>query len=232
MQRVPPRSCLGRTPAFGIIKPAHPNLRLLVLPVNSSRTPERVQGSWVEGPNIEALVCPPLPSAFPEDRLCAWPAAWPDLHAGPESSDWLAGSLVPVGRHLPELGPGALRRLSPLLRLPVPSRPDGANAVRFPSSPPAASHSSTSRQAQVRQSWGNGDGEPGAPANSGPWDSRSLAAEDGVAGSRLWSGPPGPLPGSLSELQGWRCPGQLPWARVSSSLERSTLFEHVFVTHV
>ena len=77
-------------------------------------------------------MCPPLPSTFPEDRLCAWPAAWPDLHAGPESSDWLAGSLVPVGSDLPEPGPEALRRLSPP-ETAVPSRPNGADTLRSPS---------------------------------------------------------------------------------------------------
>lgn len=65
------RSCFGRAPAFGIIKPAHPDLRRLVLPVNCPTAPREGSGfvggeSHHRGPGL----CPPLPSTFPEDWLC------------------------------------------------------------------------------------------------------------------------------------------------------------------
>lgn len=156
----------------------------------------------MEGPTIEAPGCVSPPCLLhspktgcvpgpPPGLICMrgpspvtdWPEAWCQWGT---SQSWARG-------HFGD---------SFLPRLPVASRPNGADAVCPRPPPPTPFHSSISRQAQVHQFWTDGDRELRVPANSGPWDSWSPAAVDGVAGSRLWSGPPGPLPGSLSELQG------------------------------
>lgn len=177
-------------------------------------------------------MCPPLPSTFPEDRLCAWPAAWPDLHAGPESSDWLAGSLVPVGSDLPEPGPEALRRLSPPLRLPCPHAPMGPTlSAPPPPRPPPSTPPPPGRHRSIRpRGTGTGSREhrpTQALGTAGPQRPRTgwLGLGSGLAHL-------GASRGLFQSCRGGDAPGPLPWAGVSSSLECSTLFEHVFVMFV
>lgn len=161
----------------------------------------------VKGPVVEApgqvsscLLCSPKTGCVPG------PAACPDLHAGPVSGDW-PGCTLPVGSGIPELGPqSAVWGLFPPLRPTTSLRPDGADAappLPPPSTPPPpGGHWSVSPGGQERR-------ESGALASSGRWDSRSPCGA-GRLGFGLWSGQRGPFSGSLSELRGRHCPGQLP----------------------
>ena len=230
---MPPRSCFGRAPAFGIIKPAHPDLRRLVLPVSCLTAPREASGlvgggSRHRGPRLCVPLCPPrspktgyVPGPPPglicmrgQSPVTGWPEAW---------CQWGVTSQSRAQRHFGD---------SLLPRLPCPHAPMGPTlSAPPPPRPPPSTLPPPGRHRSIRpRGTGTGSREhrpTQALGTAGPQRPRTgwLGLGSGLAHL-------GASRGLFQSCRGGDAPGPLPWAGVSSSLECSTLFEHVFVMFV